>query len=74
LERGLDTPKQTELLNFYGFSISWADLIKIGVQVCVVIANYLFSKIFIFKKVVVSDTGSEAIDAPKEADSIGASK
>ena len=74
LERGFDIPKQTELLNFFGFSISWVDLIKIGVQVCVVIANYLFSKIFIFKKVAVSDTSSEVIDTQKEADSIGASK
>lgn len=52
-------PKETLVLVILGFRVTWVDIIKIGVQVFVVFANYILSKKYIFNKSKKTDSNPE---------------
>lgn len=65
MENVCNMPKDDLLISVFGFDIANIYIVKIFIAVFVVIANYIFSKIFIFKK--DKKPSDDAAKAPSEA-------
>lgn len=62
MENAMNMPKDDVFLSVLNFDVTNKYLVKLFIAVFVVVANYIFSKIFIFKK----DKKSETSDASSE--------
>lgn len=70
MENAMNMPKDDVFLSFMNFDVTNKYLVKIFIAVFVVVANYIFSKIFIFKKDKKADTADlSSKDADPSADS-----
>ncbi len=71
MENALNMPKDDLFLSFLGFDVTNKYLVKLFIAVFVVVANYIFSKLFIFKKEKPDEkeasAGSEETVEKKEA-------
>jgi putative flippase GtrA len=68
MENAWNMPKDDLWFSIFGFDIDNVYIIKIFVAVFVVIANYIFSKIFIFKKPAESEKQKEEASSDKAAE------
>ncbi len=66
MENAMGMPQDDEFINIFGFSITNVFVVKLFVAVFVVVANYIFSKIFIFKK--DKKPSEDAAESPDKAD------
>ena len=70
MENAMNMPKDDVFLSFMNFEVTNKYLVKLFIAVFVVVANYIFSKIFIFKKDKKADTADlSSKDADPSADS-----
>ena len=70
MENAMNMPKDDVFLSFMNFEVTNKYLVKLFIAVFVVVANYIFSKIFIFKKDKKADTPDlSSKDADPSADS-----
>ncbi|MBP5416364.1 MAG: GtrA family protein [Clostridiales bacterium] len=70
MENAMGLPQDDVFLNIFGFGITYLFVVKLFVAFFVVVANYIFSKIFIFKNPKDGDTSSEkALSAEAEEES-----
>ncbi len=70
MENAMNMPKDDVFLSFMNFDVTNKYLVKLFIAVFVVVANYIFSKIFIFKKDKKADTADlSSKDADPSADS-----
>ena len=71
MENALNMPKDDLFLSFLSFDVTNKYLVKLFIAVFVVVANYIFSKLFIFKKEKPDEkeasAGSEETVEKKEA-------
>ena len=65
MENACNMPKDDILISIFGIDIANIYLVKLFIAVFVVIANYIFSKLFIFKKKESSDEEEPAAEPEK---------
>lgn len=65
MENACNMPKDDILISIFGIDIANIYLVKLFIAVFVVIANYIFSKLFIFKKKESSDEEAPAAEPEK---------
>ena len=65
MENACNMPKDDILISIFGIDIANIYLVKLFIAVFVVIANYIFSKLFIFKKKENSDEEEPAAEPEK---------
>ena len=65
MENACNMPKDAILISIFGIDIANIYLVKLFIAVFVVIANYIFSKLFIFKKKESSDEEEPAAEPEK---------
>ena len=65
MENVCNMPKDDILISIFGIDIANVYLVKLFIAVFVVIANYIFSKLFIFKKKESSDEEEPAAEPEK---------
>ena len=70
MENAFAMPKDDLWLSIFGFEVTNIYIVKIFISVFVVVANYVFSKIFIFKK----DKKSDSTETPDEKNGENASE
>ncbi len=68
MENAWNMPEDDLWFSIFGFEVTNVYIIKIFVSVFVVIANYIFSKIFIFKKPAASENLKEEASSEKVAE------
>ena len=68
MENAWNMPEDDLWFSIFGFEVTNVYIIKIFVSVFVVIANYIFSKIFIFKKPTASENLKEEASSEKVAE------
>ena len=66
MENACNMPQDDLWFSIFGFDIANIYIVKIFIAVFVVVANYIFSKVFIFRKDKKSSDTSEK--APEEED------
>ena len=65
MENACNMPKDDILISIFGIDIANIYLVKLFIAVFVVIANYIFSKLFLFKKKESSDEEEPAAEPEK---------
>ena len=65
MENACNMPKDDILISIFGIDIANIYLVKLFIAVFVVIANYIFSKLFIFRKIESSDEEEPAANPEK---------
>ncbi|MBO4688231.1 MAG: GtrA family protein [Clostridiales bacterium] len=70
MENAFAMPKDDLWFSIFGFEVTNIYIVKIFISVFVVVANYVFSKIFIFKK----DKKSDSTETPDEKNGENASE
>ena len=65
MENACNMPKDDIMISIFGIDIANIYLVKLFIAVFVVIANYIFSKLFIFKKKESSDEEEPAAEPEK---------
>ena len=68
MENAMNMPKNDVLISVFGFEVTNKYIVKLFISAFVVVANYIFSKIFIFKKPAASDKLSEEAPADTSAE------
>ena len=68
MENAMGMPKDDVFLTVFGFDVTNKYIVKIFISVFVVVANYIFSKIFIFKKPAASENLKEEATSEKVAE------
>jgi putative flippase GtrA len=70
MENAMGLPQDDVYLSIFGFDITNLFVVKLFVAFFVVVANYIFSKIFIFKKPQNTDKPSEEASEKTDEDSL----
>ncbi len=70
MENAMGLPQDDVFLSIFGFDITNLFVVKLFVAFFVVVANYIFSKIFIFKKPQNTDKPSEEASEKTDEDSL----
>ena len=72
MENAMGMPEDELFISVFGFDVTNKYIVKLFIAVFVVVANYIFSKLFIFKKDKKNDTETKASEEKETSeDSIG---
>lgn len=68
MENAMGMPEDELFISVFGFDVTNKYIVKLFIAVFVVVANYIFSKLFIFKKDKKNDTDQKASEEKEPAE------